>query len=238
MDGELGCKDGRKFPVCDAFTFSWQNAGERQKRRPYRARVQSQRRRAPGRRWNFSNVDDLPRCRERAASATMRSLARGASGSMTIGAALVISGRGAASGLSTTSGRTVTSMVARAVGRLRPDLFGQSPLAPMAIMSGAFVRSLSRMTGATESALTSSAGGQTTSWPAVGYPIADKVIELDGKLVKTITLNGRLLTEVDLSKDDLANGKARQGNGRSWILWPHFKKPFCLSHSRVARLTI
>ena len=56
--------------------------------------------------------------------------------------------------------------------------------------------------GAQQTKVSSSAIGQTTSWPAVGYPFVEKIIELDGRLVKTVTLKGRLVTEVDLTDDD------------------------------------
>jgi len=56
--------------------------------------------------------------------------------------------------------------------------------------------------GAQQTKVSSSAIGQTTSWPAVGYPFAEKIIELDGRLVKTVTLKGRLVTEVDLSGEE------------------------------------
>ena len=133
------------------------------------------------------------------ASTAARGAARGMGRSSVIGAAAASwSGPVAGRVLTSPLGRTVISFAGRAVGHMRPDAFGQSPWAPMVIVSAVFGRALSRMTGAVEVAATSQAVGQITSWASSGFPIAKDIVELDGRLVKTVTLQGRLIEKIDL----------------------------------------
>ena len=70
------------------------------------------------------------------------------------------------------------------------------------MVSPAFGNLLASASGGTQTAVTSQAIGQTTSWPSAGYPIAKDIVELDGTLVTVIELRGKLTTEVDLSRED------------------------------------
>jgi len=72
----------------------------------------------------------------------------------------------------------------------------------MVIVSAVFGRALSRTTGGTQTAVTSSAIGQTTTWPSVAFPIAKDIVELDGSVMRIVTLRGKLITEIDLTDED------------------------------------
>jgi hypothetical protein len=135
-------------------------------------------------------------------AASMKGFGRGAGRSAVIGAAAVtILGHGAASVLSSPIGHTFISFAGRAVGHMRPDLFGRSPWAIGAILSRVIGGMLSSAAGSTELSASSKASGQTSGWLNASHPIAEKIIELEGRLVRVVELKGKLVQEVDLSGD-------------------------------------
>jgi len=83
-----------------------------------------------------------------------------------------------------------------------PSVFGQSPWAVASIFSRVMGGMQSSTAGTIELAMTSSAIGQTVTWPSVGYPISTKVtVHLNGQVIRTVELTGSVPAEIDLTGD-------------------------------------